>query len=89
MDGLTTLLTCQAAVNSGVTNTVKLAIADASDAEFDSNVFIQANGVTTQPPPPPVPGEFRSVPLLDRSGLLVLALLMASLGAFMVIRRGQ
>ena len=41
-DGLTTVLTCSADVNPGVTNHIKLAIADASDAALDSNVFIQA-----------------------------------------------
>jgi hypothetical protein len=41
MDGLTTVLTCSANVNAGVTNHMKLAIADASDLVLDSNVFIQ------------------------------------------------
>jgi len=42
MDGLTTVLTCTAAVTAGQTNHMKLAIADASDSAFDSAVFIQA-----------------------------------------------
>jgi hypothetical protein len=42
MDGLTTVLTCQAAVNAGVANHVKVAIADADDSSLDSNVFIEA-----------------------------------------------
>jgi hypothetical protein len=41
MDGLTTVLTCSATVNAGMTNHMKLAIADASDLVLDSNVFIQ------------------------------------------------
>gem|GEM_PF-1085295 len=40
MDGLTTVLTCNATVNAGVSNHIKLAIADASDSILDSNVFI-------------------------------------------------
>jgi hypothetical protein len=41
-DGLTVVLTCTATVNPGVTNHVKLAIADASDAQLDSYVFLKA-----------------------------------------------
>jgi hypothetical protein len=40
MDGLTTVLTCNATVNAGVSNHIKLAIADATDPSLDSNVFI-------------------------------------------------
>ncbi len=47
MDGLTIVLTCTAAVNSGVTNHMKLAIADASDDSYDSNVFLQAGSLTS------------------------------------------
>ncbi len=43
MDGLTVVLTCAAAVNSGVTNHMKLAIADAGDSNLDSAVFLGAN----------------------------------------------
>jgi len=46
MDGLTTVLTCQAPVNAGATNHVKLAIADARDSALDSNVFIEACSFT-------------------------------------------
>ncbi len=42
MDGLTVVLTVQAAVNAGQTNHIKLAIADTSDGVLDSNVFIKA-----------------------------------------------
>lgn len=42
MDGLTTVLTVSAQVNPGVSNHIKIAIADASDTILDSNVFIQA-----------------------------------------------
>ncbi|MBI2912577.1 MAG: carboxypeptidase regulatory-like domain-containing protein [Chloroflexi bacterium] len=41
MDGLTKVLTCSAQVQPGVTNHMKLAIADASDSSFDSAVFIK------------------------------------------------
>jgi Divergent InlB B-repeat domain len=47
MDGLTTVLTCNANVNAGVTNHLKLAIADASDTAFDSAVFIESGSLTS------------------------------------------
>jgi hypothetical protein len=45
MDGLTTVLTCTATVNAGVNNHMKLAIADASDAIFDSAVFLKGGSL--------------------------------------------
>ena len=48
-DGFTVVLTCRAAVNPGVPNTLRLVIADASDGIFDSGVFLQANGVSSNP----------------------------------------
>jgi hypothetical protein len=48
-DGFTVVLTCRATVNPGVPNTLRLAIADASDGIFDSGVFLQANGVSSNP----------------------------------------
>jgi uncharacterized repeat protein (TIGR01451 family) len=50
MDGLTVVLTCESAVNVGATNHMKLAIADASDGIYDSNVFLQAGSLTTADP---------------------------------------
>jgi uncharacterized repeat protein (TIGR02543 family) len=47
MDGLTTVLTCHATVNAGVTNHIKLAIADVSDSILDSAVFIQAGSLVS------------------------------------------
>jgi Bacterial Ig-like domain (group 3) len=47
MDGLTVELTCNANVNAGVTNHLKLAIADASDSALDSNVFIEAGSLVS------------------------------------------
>jgi hypothetical protein len=55
MDGLTVVLTCEAAVNSGVTNTMKLAIADGSDSALDSAVFLKQGSLTTEPPGEPGP----------------------------------
>jgi hypothetical protein len=49
MDGLTTVLLCQVPVVAGETNTMKLAIADVGDSAFDSNVFIEAGSLTTEP----------------------------------------
>ena len=42
MDGLTTVFTCNATVNAGETNHLKLAIADTSDQELDTAVFLEA-----------------------------------------------
>ena len=50
MDGLTTVLLCQAPVVANQPNTMKLAIADVGDQNFDSNVFIEAGSLTTVPP---------------------------------------
>jgi hypothetical protein len=47
MDGLTTVLTCDATVNAGQTNHLKLAIADAGDYSYDSNVFIEAGSLVS------------------------------------------
>lgn len=49
-DGLTHVLTCMAPVNTGVTNHLKLAIADASDTVLDSGVFIEQGSLSTTPP---------------------------------------
>ncbi|MBI4339856.1 MAG: thrombospondin type 3 repeat-containing protein, partial [Chloroflexi bacterium] len=51
MDGITKVLGCEANVNPGVKNHVKLAIADASDRIYDSNVFIQAGSFVGAPLP--------------------------------------
>ena len=48
-DGFTVVLTCRAAVNPGVNNTLRLVIADTSDGILDSGVFLQANGVSSNP----------------------------------------
>ncbi len=50
MDGLTIVLTCMAPVNAGVANTMKLAIADASDQVLDSAVFLEEGSLSTTPP---------------------------------------
>lgn len=50
MDGLTVVLTCEATVNAGVSNTMKLAIADASDQVLDSAVFLEEGSLSTTPP---------------------------------------
>ncbi len=52
MNGLTTVLTCEAEVKPDETNTMKLAIADSGDAALDSNVFIEAGSLSTTPPTP-------------------------------------
>ena len=57
MDGLTVVLTCQATVSPGVINHIKLAIADASDSIWDSNVFLENNSFISGPTPTPTPTE--------------------------------
>jgi hypothetical protein len=45
------------AVNAGVNNTLKIVVADTSDFQYDSAVFIGANSFTDTPPPGvPLPG---------------------------------
>jgi hypothetical protein len=50
MDGLTKTLTCEASVTPNQTNHMKLAIADASDSSWDSNVFLKSGSLSTTPP---------------------------------------
>ena len=50
MDGLTKTLTCEASVTPNQTNHMKLAIADASDPIYDSNVFLKSGSLSTTPP---------------------------------------
>lgn len=52
MDGLTVVLSVQAAVLPGVTNHIKLAIADAKDTNLDSVVFIKAGSLSDKPMQP-------------------------------------
>jgi hypothetical protein len=52
MDGFTVVLTCQAEINPGETNSVKLAIADTTDHILDSWVFIKAGSFTFTDPEP-------------------------------------
>jgi uncharacterized repeat protein (TIGR01451 family) len=47
MDGLTTVLNCQADVAVGLTNHLKLAIADSGDSILDSAVFLKQNSLST------------------------------------------
>ena len=49
MDGLTTVLTCEAAVTKNAPNRMKLAIADAKDSSFDSAVFLGAGTLLSTP----------------------------------------
>jgi len=46
-DGFTVVLTARASVNAGQTNHIKIAIADVSDANYDSSIFMQASGVSS------------------------------------------
>ncbi|HVE94750.1 MAG TPA: choice-of-anchor L domain-containing protein [Acidimicrobiales bacterium] len=50
MDGLTVTLTCAATVIPNDVNHIKLAIADAGDSIYDSNVFLKAGSFSTTPP---------------------------------------
>jgi hypothetical protein len=48
-DGFTLPLTCFATVTPNVPNTLRLAIADTSDGNLDSAVFLESSGVTSTP----------------------------------------
>jgi hypothetical protein len=48
MDGFTLTLTLTIPVNSGVTNTIRIGIADVADNQFDSNILIAGDSVQTQ-----------------------------------------
>jgi hypothetical protein len=47
MDGMTVVLTATSMVNPGATNHIKLAIADAIDSVYDSNVFIKGGSLSS------------------------------------------
>ncbi len=49
MDGFTVVLTCEAEVSDTSTNTMKIAIADASDRNLDSWVLLEAASLTIVP----------------------------------------
>jgi len=53
-DAMTTVLTGQATVNVGQTNTIRIAIADAGDNIYDSWVFVKAESFSTVNPEIPV-----------------------------------
>lgn len=52
MDGLTTVLECQAPVTPGETNHVKVAVADGTNDEGDAAVFIQGEAIEPEPEEP-------------------------------------
>ena len=79
MDGLTTVLQCNATVNAGVSNHLKLVIADVSDGEYDSAVFILANSVGAPPP--------ATIPSLSFWGKLLLLASLSFLGLGLSRRR--
>lgn len=68
MDGLTVVLTCTASVIAGESNSMKLAIADVGDSSLDSNVFIEAGSLTTEPPGEGVPGAPTNVTVEPGNG---------------------
>ena len=71
MDGLTKVLTCQASVNPGTTNHIKLAIADTGDSIYDAAVFLGADTFVAAPPAfnfwAPLSGS-SEVPAVDTDG---------------------
>jgi hypothetical protein len=73
LDGLTTVLTCNAPVTANATNTMKLAIADVGDDIFDSAVFIEAGSLTTEPPPGEAPGAPTDVNATPGDGAAVVS----------------
>ena len=49
LDGITTVLTCEAPVLDGQVNHLKIAVADVFDATYDSAVFIAAGSLVAEP----------------------------------------
>ena len=47
MDGFTVTMTLTMQVNPGVTNSIRIGIADAADAQYDSNLLIAADSIQT------------------------------------------
>jgi hypothetical protein len=86
-DGFTVVLTCRAAVNPGVPNTLRLAIADTSDQRLDSAVFLQANGVSSNPIGPLQP--ISPTRLLDTRFANPTALTTSGLSPQSIIPAGQ
>jgi hypothetical protein len=98
LDGITTVLTFSATVNPNVPNTLKIAIADASDNSLDSAVFIAGGTLTVcggpgqppcggTPPPPPPPVQAATIPTLSEWALIGLSILAAMIGMVAVRRR--
>lgn len=67
MDGLTVVLTCNAAVIPNAANHAKLAIADTADDRLDSNVFLSGGSITTIPTVEARPAT-PEVPILCKRG---------------------
>lgn len=62
LDGITTVLTCEATVTPDQTNHIKLAVADRGDRLYDSDVFLQAGSFSTEPVNRPPVAELAATP---------------------------
>jgi len=90
LDGFTTVLTFTAPVNPGVSNTLKIAIADAADDQLDSAVFIAGGSLSVcgGPNQPACGGgsdqaaQAASVPMLGPWLLALLVTLAALFGTY-------
>ena len=80
-DGFTDVFTVSALGLSAGTHTIKLAIADGSDFNLDSGVFIKAGSFVTEPPPVGVPDTSSSMLLLGL-GIATLASLRRFVARF-------
>lgn len=78
-DGMTTVLTATANVNPGVTNTIKIAVADAGDSALDSWVFVKAESFSVVDPEDPTDPD---IPLSNWAIFIGLGLIVI----FMVTR---
>ncbi len=56
-DGLTVVLVCNVGVRPNEVNTMRIAIADGSDDQWDSWVLLAAQGITTEAPTVPLPAS--------------------------------
>lgn len=76
-NGETRVLTAQATVTPNVPNTIVLGVADASDDQLDSAVFIQSGSLSVTPPAPPTTPIPPSI-MLSLIGLAAVGIFVAT-----------
>jgi hypothetical protein len=77
VDGFTTPFTASATLTPNVTHHIKLVIADKSDRNFDSWVFLHGASFSTVNP---------NIPTLSEWGLIILGLTLLAFGTFYILK---